>query len=140
MVRPVIKGLDHVGIAVNNLESATELWQRVAGAVVDHRETVREQRVEVVMLRVGLLRVELIQPTSDDSPVAKFLATRGEGIHHIALGCDSAQLELDRTMTDGVRLIDKVVRMGAEHSQVGFVHPRSLAGVLLEFVDHAGQT
>jgi methylmalonyl-CoA epimerase len=116
------------------------LWQKVAGAVVDHREVVSEQHVEVVMLRIGSLTIELIQPTSDDSPVARFLATRGEGVHHIALGCDSAQMELDRTLADGVRLIDEVVRMGAEHSLVGFVHPRSLAGVLLEFVDHAGQT
>ena len=136
----MIKGLDHIGIAVKDLDSATALWQKVAGAVVDHSEVVSEQRVKVVMLRIGSLTIELIQPTSDDSPVAKFLATRGEGIHHIALGCDSAQMELDRTLADSVRLIDEVVRMGAEHSQVGFVHPRSLAGVLLEFVDHAGPT
>ena len=109
----------------------------MAQAELVHRELVPEQRVEVVMLRMGSLKIELISPTSPDSPVARFLSTRGEGLHHIALLCDSTQAELDRVSELGVKLIDVHARIGAEKSHVGFVHPRSLGGVLLEFVDHA---
>ena len=134
----MIRGLDHVGIAVRDLDSAVKLWQQVAGATVTHREVVDEQAVEVVMLRVGSLMIELIHPISDDSPVARFLSSRGEGIHHIALECESTPTELDRARLEGAHLIDNSARIGAEQSHVGFVHPRSLVGVLLEFVDHAG--
>ncbi len=133
----MINGLDHISIAVSDLDAATRLWQTVAQAELVHRELVPEQRVEVVMLRMGSLKIELISPTSPDSPVARFLSTRGEGLHHIALLCDSTQAELDRVSELGVKLIDVHARIGAEKSHVGFVHPRSLGGVLLEFVDHA---
>ncbi len=133
----MISGLDHISIAVNDLDAAAKLWQTVAQAELVHRELVPEQRVEVVMLRIGSLKIELISPTSPDSPVAKYLSARGEGLHHIALLCDSAQAELDRAKQSGVTLIDEQARSGAEHSHVGFVHPRALGGVLLEFVDHA---
>ena len=133
----MINGLDHISIAVSDLDAATRLWQTVAQAELVHRELVPEQRVEVVMLRMGSLKIELISPTSPDSPVARFLSTRGEGLHHIALLCDSTQAELDRVSELGVKLIDLHARIGAEKSHVGFVHPRSLGGVLLEFVDHA---
>ena len=133
----MIRGLDHIGIAVSDLDAAMKMWEQVAGATFDHEKTVLEQKVKIVMMRVGSLRVELLQPTSDDSPVAKSLALRGEGIHHIALRCDSAREELDRAHKEGARLVDEIARPGAERSDVGFVHPRSLAGVLLEFVGYA---
>ena len=132
----MIKGLDHISIAVKDLDEAARQWQTVAQAEIIHRELVSEQKVEVLMLRVGSLKIELICPTSDDSSVARFLGSRGEGMHHIALSCDSADEELARARAAGVELIDETARSGAEHSQVGFVHPRSVGGVLLEFVSH----
>lgn len=134
----MIKGLNHIGIAVQDLDVAVKLWQQVTGAIVAHRERILDQRVEVVILLVGSLKIELIQTTSDDSPVARFLASHGEGIHHISLESDSAQGKLDRARASGARLMDEAVRVGAEHSHIGFVHPHSLGGVLMEFVDHAG--
>jgi methylmalonyl-CoA/ethylmalonyl-CoA epimerase len=134
----MITGLDHISIAVEDLDGSVRLWQAVAQAQVVGRERVPEQQVEVVMLKIGALKIELIYPTSENSSVAKFLASRGPGLHHIALECESAQAELDRLRQAGVQLIDESARAGAEHSHVGFVHPKSLSGVLVEFVDHAG--
>jgi methylmalonyl-CoA/ethylmalonyl-CoA epimerase len=133
----MIHGLDHLGIAVSDLESAIALWQQVTGGECIHREVVESQRVEVAVIRVGELRIELLCPTNADSPIAKFLASHGPGIHHLALHGDSAQAELDRVAAAGLRVIDQTARPGAEHSNVGFLHPRSLEGVLLEFVDHS---
>jgi methylmalonyl-CoA/ethylmalonyl-CoA epimerase len=132
----LIHGLDHLAIAVEDLDVAVEQWRTVAGAVVLHREVVVEQKVRVVMLRVGTLQIELLAPTSPDSPVAKFLAKRGPGLHHVALRVDSTQTELDRLSAADVRLIDRSARRGAEETQVGFVHPQAVGGVLVEFVEH----
>ena len=130
----MIDGLDHVGIAVKDIDAAIVLWERVAKAVVEHREVVAEQKVEIATLRIGSLKVELLKPASPDSSVAKFLSARGEGIHHIALKCDSTQEELERAERSGVQLIDRQTRAGMEGTSVGFVHPRALAGVLVEYV------
>jgi methylmalonyl-CoA/ethylmalonyl-CoA epimerase len=132
----MIKGLDHIAIAVHDLDAAAKLWQTAANAEVVHREVVPEQSVELLLLRIGTLRIELMCPITETSSVAKFLRTRGEGLHHIALECESADEELLRSHANGVKLIDEHARTGAEGSHVGFVHPRSLGGVLLEFVDH----
>ena len=135
----MINGLDHIGIAVRDLDAAVKQWQQVTGARIVHREIVSDQRVVVAMIMIGTLKIELIQPTADDSPVARFLVRHSEGIHHIALECSSTQEELDRARQAGVRLVDEFSRAGVEGSQVGFVHPQSLAGVLVELLDHAGR-
>jgi methylmalonyl-CoA/ethylmalonyl-CoA epimerase len=132
----MIKGLDHLGIAVSDLDESIASWEAVAKAHVVHREIVQDQGVEVVMLRVGTMRIELICPLRDDATVARFLSKRGEGLHHISLECDSIEDELGRLRTAGVELVDDHPRKGAENALVAFVHPRSLSGVLLEFVDH----
>ncbi|MDD5087397.1 MAG: methylmalonyl-CoA epimerase [bacterium] len=131
----MIRGLNHIGIAVENLDAAVALWQTATGGRVVHRETVAEQRVEVAVIEIGSLHVELLRPTSEDSPIFKFIAARGPGIHHIALQADSTQAELDRMKSQGVRLIDETARAGAEGTRVGFVHPKAVGGVLLEVVE-----
>lgn len=132
----MIRGLDHLAIAVSNLDEAVTLWQTVLGATVVHREVVVEQKVEVVMLKLGDLKIELLWPTSADSGVSKFLASRGPGLHHIAIQADSTQAELSRLSDAGVRLIDLHARVGAEGTHVGFLHPKALEGVLVELVEH----
>jgi methylmalonyl-CoA/ethylmalonyl-CoA epimerase len=132
----MIKGLDHIGIAVTDLEAAIPQWLNLTGGTLAHREIVASQKVEVAVITVGELRIELLQPTAETSPIAKFIATRGAGIHHLALAADPAQAELDRLKASGVQLIDEHPRPGAEHTQVGFLHPRSAGGVLLELVEH----
>jgi methylmalonyl-CoA epimerase len=133
----MIQGLDHIGIAVSDLETAIELWTQVVSGKMVHRERIESQKVEVAVIEVGALQIELLCPTSEDSPVAKFIAARGTGIHHLALLADSAQTELDRLAENDIKLIDRTTRHGAHNSNVGFLHPRAMNGVLLEFVDHA---
>jgi len=132
----VITGLAHIGIAVTDLEEAIVLWTKVTGGRLVHREVVADQKVEVAVILVGELRVELLAATSEDSPIAKFVAARGAGIHHLALQSTSAQPELDRLKSAGVRLIDESPRPGAENTRVGFLHPKALGGVLVEIVEY----
>jgi methylmalonyl-CoA/ethylmalonyl-CoA epimerase len=132
----MIQGIDHLAIAVQDLDECVKYWTTHMNAVVVHRETVAEQRVNVVMLKVGELKIELLQPSSEDSPVAKFMAARGVGIHHVALRADSTESELSRLKAGGARLIDEHARNGAEGTKVGFVHPKTLGGVLVELVEH----
>ncbi|MFZ5433943.1 MAG: methylmalonyl-CoA epimerase [Calditrichota bacterium] len=131
----MINGLHHIGIAVTDLDAAVSQWQTVTGGKMVHREIVAEQRVEVAVIEIGSLHVELLKPTSDDSPIAKFIAARGTGIHHMALRSDSTQQELDRLKSSDVRLIDETARIGAENTRVGFIHPKATGGVLLEIVE-----
>jgi len=135
----MITGLDHIAIAVPDLDAAIARWESVTGGKIVHRETVRSQKVEVAMIRIGDLRIELVMPTSPDSPVAKYIDRRGPGIHHIALAASSTCDELARLQETEVPLIDTTARPGAHGSRVGFVHPRALEGVLIEIVDHPGE-
>jgi methylmalonyl-CoA epimerase len=128
--------LAHIGIAVTDLEEAIALWTKVTGGRLVHREAVADQKVEVAVILVGELHVELLAATSEDSPIAKFVTARGARIHHIALQSTSAQQELDRLKSAGVRLIDELARTGAENTRVGFLHPKSLGGVLVEIVEY----
>ena len=132
----MITGLAHIGIAVTDLDEAVALWTRVTGGRLVHREIVPAQKVEVAVIAVGDLQVELLAATSDDSPVAKFTAARGAGIHHLALQSTSAPSELERLKNAGVRLIDESPRTGAENTRVGFLHPKALGGVLVEIVEY----
>lgn len=132
----MITGLDHIAIAVEDIEQAIVQWQALTGAKLLHRETVTSQNVHVAMLGIGEFKIELIAPVNADSGVAKFMAARGPGLHHIALRADSTQAELDRLMSVGVRVIDSVARTGAEQTEVGFLHPKSASGVLIEIVEH----
>ena len=132
----MIKGLDHIAIAVRNLDEAVKLWTETFQVPVSHREVVNDQLVEIAMIKLGSLKIELVCPISKDSPVAKYIEKRGEGIHHFAIESESTQIELDRMSRAGIALIDKSSRTGAEGSQIGFIHPKALGGILVEVVDH----
>jgi methylmalonyl-CoA epimerase len=135
----VIRGLHHIGIAVLNLDESIPVWLKATGGVLRRREIATQQKVEVALIEVGSLHIELLCPTGEDSPIAKFLASRGGGIHHFALECDSAQTELDRAAALGLRLISPTALPGAENTLVGFVHPQALGGVLLEFSERGSK-
>jgi methylmalonyl-CoA epimerase len=126
--------INHIGIATRSIDDALNFWSDALGLENVHTETVEDQKVRVAMLPLGESRVELLEPTSDDSPISKFLEKRGGGIHHIAVEVDDIEASLATLKTKGVRLIDEVPRPGAEGCQVAFVHPSSANGVLLELV------
>jgi len=133
----MIKGLDHIAIAVRDLDAAIQRWTTAFRVPVSHREIVNDQLVEVAMIKLGAMRIELVSPISDESPVAKFISKRGEGIHHFAIESDSTQEQLDKMCDAEIPLIDKTARTGAEGSKIGFIHPKALGGVLVEIVDHS---
>jgi len=130
----LIRKIDHVGIAVKNLEDATATYKAL-GFEVEEIEEVEEQKVRVAMLPVGESRIELLEATSDDSAIAKFIAGRGEGIHHIAINVENIEEALKKAKDAGLKLIDEKPRIGAGGKKVAFVHPKSTHGVLLEFVE-----
>ncbi|MBV8949333.1 MAG: methylmalonyl-CoA epimerase [Actinobacteria bacterium] len=129
-----VGGVHHVGIAVDDLDAAVERYTALFGATLEHRATVEDQGVEAASLRIGDSRVELLAPLGEDTPVGRFLARRGPGMHHVAFECDDVARELARLKADGVALIDEVPRRGLFGLQVGFAHPESTGGVLAEFV------
>src|SRR5215216_1818826 len=128
--------IEHIGIATRSLDEALRFWRDALGLEVAHTEVVEDQGVRVAMLPVGDPRIELLEPTRDDSPVAKFLEKRGAGIHHIAVRVDDIRASLSRLKEGGARLIDESPRAGAGGCLVAFVHPSSANGVLLELVEH----
>jgi len=128
--------IEHIGIATRALDEALMFWRDALGLEVAHTEVVEDQKVRVAMLPVGEPRIELLEPTSDDSPVAKFLEKRGAGIHHVAVRVDNIRAALARLKESGARLIDEAPRVGANNCLVAFVHPSSAGGVLLELVEH----
>ncbi len=128
--------IEHIGIATPRIDEALKFWRDALGLQVVNVEEVAEQGVRVAMLPVGEPRVELLEPTSEASPIAKFLAKRGAGIHHIAVRVDDIRATLRRLQEQGARLIDESPRVGAGGCLVAFVHPSAAGGVLLELVEH----
>jgi methylmalonyl-CoA/ethylmalonyl-CoA epimerase len=126
--------IDHIGIATERLDDALAIWRDALGLIVQETEEVAEQRVRVAMLPIGDTRVELLEPTTPDSAVGRFLAKRGPGIHHIAVKVHDINASLAELKRKGVRLIDETPRIGAGGCLVAFVHPTSTHGVLLELV------
>lgn len=126
--------IDHLGIATKGIEEALKFWEDALGLENVHTETIEEQKVRVAMLPIGESRVELLEPTSDDSPISKFLEKRGGGIHHIAIEVDDIVASLAKLKGEGARLIDEEPKIGAEGCLVAFVHPMASGGVLLELV------
>jgi methylmalonyl-CoA/ethylmalonyl-CoA epimerase len=130
--------IDHVGVAVKDLDAAIELYEQRFAMEFVHRETVAEQGVEAVLLDVGENHVELLSPLGDDTPVGKFLARRGPGLHHVGYQVSDIEAVLAQLRDDGLRLIDETPRTGIRSSRVAFVHPASTGGVLTEIVQPAG--
>jgi len=126
--------INHLGIATKGIDEALKFWSDALGLENVHTEIVQDQKVKVAMLPIGESRVELLEPTDDDSPISKFLEKRGGGIHHIAIEVDDIEATLKKLKAKGMRLIDETPRIGAEGSLVAFVHPSSANGVLLELV------
>jgi methylmalonyl-CoA/ethylmalonyl-CoA epimerase len=129
--------IDHVGLAVADLEAAIALHEREYGMALVHRETITAQGVEAVLLDVGESHVELLAPLGDDTPVGRFLAKRGPGLHHVAYRVPDVAAALGRLRARGFRLIDDAPRAGIRGSRVAFLHPSSTASVLTELVQPA---
>jgi methylmalonyl-CoA/ethylmalonyl-CoA epimerase len=128
------RDVHHIGHAVVSLDAAIDTYARVLGATVDHRETVPDQGVEAAFLRLGRGRLELLAALGPDTPVGRFLAKRGQGMHHVAYLVDDVQAALDQARAAGAELIDERPRPGLGGLEVAFVHPESVHGVLVEFV------
>ena len=127
--------LDHVALAVHDLDTAIDDYRRLFGAEPLHREVVEEQGVEEAMIAVGGSFVQLLQPLREDTPVGRFLAARGEGLHHIALAVADIEAALDHLEREGARLVDKEPRIGGGGARIAFVHPKAFAGTLVELVE-----
>lgn len=136
------RGVNHIGIAVRSLDEHRDYYEGVLGAVYEGMEEVASQKVRVAFYRVGPesggVRLELLEPTSADSPVARFIERRGEGVHHVAYTVDGIEARLEALKAEGVRLIDEAPRPGAHHTRIAFLHPKSSAGVLTELCEPAG--
>jgi methylmalonyl-CoA/ethylmalonyl-CoA epimerase len=130
--------IDHIGVAVEDIEAAIGLYEESFQMALAHRETVESQGVEAVLLDVGDGHVELLRPLGPDTAVGKFLARKGPGLHHVAYAVDDIDATLKRLAAAGVELIDGEARTGIRESRVAFLHPRSTGGVLTEIVEPAG--
>ena len=128
------RGIHHLGVAVHDLDEAVDTYERLFGAEIEHRGAVEDQGVEAAAILVGSGRVELLAPLGAETPVGKFLANRGPGMHHVAYEVDDVQAELDRLSAEGAELIDAAPRRGLFGLQVAFVHPDAVHGVLTEVV------
>jgi len=135
----MIEKIDHLGIAVKNLEEGIAYYEGVLGLKCEGIETVESQKVRTAFFHVGEVHLELLEPTSEDSPIAKFLETRGEGIHHVAFGTSNVREQLEQAKTGGARLINESPVPGANNKQVAFLHPKSTHGVLTEFCASASE-
>ena len=128
----MVRKVDHIGIAVSNLDEAVKLYQDVLGLELHGTEVVEEQKVRVAFLPVGDTEIELLESTSPEGPIAKFIEAKGQGVQHIAFKVDSIEAALEEMKTKGIRLIDEKPRPGAGGAQIAFVHPKTTHGVLLE--------
>jgi methylmalonyl-CoA/ethylmalonyl-CoA epimerase len=127
--------IDHIGVAVEDLDAAIELYNERMDMREQHRETVEEQGVEAVLLEVGEGHVELLRPLSEDTPVGRFMAKRGPGLHHVAYQAEDIEQTLGALREAGIDLIDHSPRVGIQGRRVAFLHPRSTGGVLTELVE-----
>ncbi len=128
----MVENVDHIGIAVNDLEAAVEIYRDLLGLELQGEEIVADQKVRVAKLTAGDDTIELLEATEEDSPVGRFVARRGPGIHHICLSVDDIEATLKKFRDRGMRLIDEEPRIGAGGHRIAFVHPASSSGVLIE--------
>ena len=129
-------GIDHVGVAVKNLDEAVSVYRDILGFRLESIDVLTERKVRVAFFSTGdESRIELLEPIGSDSPVAKFLESRGEGIHHIAVKVENIEAVLEELRRKGAVLVDDKPRVGAEGARIAFVHPKSTKGVLLELVE-----
>ena len=131
----MVNKVDHIGIAVSNPEESIRFYEEVLGLKLHGTETVEEQKVKVAFLPVGDTEVELLEATSPDSPIAKFIEAKGQGVQHIAFKVDDIETALEEMKAKGIRLIDEKPRYGAGGARIAFLHPKSTNGVLIELCE-----
>ena len=131
-----ITHIEHIGIAVRNIEEQLPYYEQILGLKCYNIEVVEDQKVKTAFFKVGQTKIELLEPTSEDSTIAKFIEKRGEGVHHIAYATKSVKDALKKAEEKGVRLIDKEPRQGAEGLSIAFLHPKSTGSVLTELCEH----
>lgn len=131
----MVKSVDHIGIAVADLEEALKLYTETFGLELQGTEVVEEQKVKVAFLPIGDTEIELLESTDPEGPIAKFIEKRGQGIQHIALRVDDIDAALDEMRAEGIRLIDEKPRYGAGGARIAFLHPKATGGVLIELCE-----
>ncbi|MED3624397.1 methylmalonyl-CoA epimerase [Neobacillus thermocopriae] len=131
----MIKKVDHIGIAVKSLDGALPFYTEVLQLPLIGIEEVESQKVKVAFIKAGETKLELLEPTSADSPIAKFIEKRGEGIHHLALGVESIEERIREMSEKGIRMIDEHPRPGAGGAEIAFMHPKAASGVLVELCE-----
>ncbi|HAH96729.1 MAG TPA: methylmalonyl-CoA epimerase [Firmicutes bacterium] len=132
----MLNKIEHIGIAVTSLEQSLPFYTEVLGLELLGIEEVSDQKLRVAFLKIGQSNIELLEPTSPDATVAKFLENRGPGIHHIAFAVDDVAKELEAVKSRGIRVIDETPRIGAHGAKIAFLHPKSGGGVLIELCQH----
>lgn len=133
--KDLVNKVDHIGIAVSSLEESIKFYQEVLGLELHGTEVVEEQKVKVAFLPIGDTEVELLEATTPDSAIAKFIETKGQGVQHIAFRVDNIEAALDEMRAKGIRLIDEKPRYGAGGARIAFLHPKSTNGVLIELCE-----
>lgn len=134
----MLKKISHIGIAVKSIEETAKFYEKM-GLQIEAIEIVESQKVRVAFIPIGEVRLELLEPTSENSTVAKFIEKRGEGVHHIAFSTDDLEAKLSDIENKGIQLIDKKPRPGAHNASIAFLHPRSTHGILLELCEEGHQ-
>ena len=132
----MLKKINHIAIAVNNIEEAAKFYQNVLGLNLSGIEMVATQKTRVGFFKIGESNIELVQPAEPDSPLVKFLETKGQGIHHICFEVDDVEAELKAYLEKGATLIDQKPRPGAHNTKMAFIHPRSSGGILIELCEY----
>jgi methylmalonyl-CoA/ethylmalonyl-CoA epimerase len=127
--------IEHLGIAVKSLDEAIPFWEKKLGMKCYSIEEVQEQKVRTAFFKIGQTKIELLESTDPEGPIGKFIEKKGEGVHHVAFAADGLQSNLDELAANGVQLIDKTPRKGAEGLNIAFLHPKSTSGVLMELCE-----
>ena len=128
--------IEHIGIAVKNLDKAIEYYEKILGLKCYAIEEIKDQKVRTAFFKVGQTKIELLESTNSDGPIGRFIEKRGEGVHHIAFNVKSLPEKLKEVANKGIQLIDEVPKKGAEGLDIAFLHPKSTFGVLTEFCEH----
>ncbi|MGI5843439.1 MAG: methylmalonyl-CoA epimerase [Candidatus Xenobium sp.] len=135
----MITGVSHIAIAVRSLEETIPFYRDILGMTLEGIEVVPDQKVKVAFFLAGQTRIELLEATSEDSPISKFVAERGGGIHHLALRTEDVSAEIARMQEHQIRMIDSTPRGGAHHTRIAFIHPKAAHGVLLELTEESSE-
>lgn len=135
----MVEGVDHIGIAVKNVEESARVYERLLGVSPGEVEVSEEQKVKVICFHLGKIRIELLEPASPDSPIARFIEKRGEGVHHVAFCVNNVQQTLQDLESANFQLIDRTPKRGANNKNIAFLHPKTSCGVLVELCEEGNE-